>query len=158
MQNGPAPDTTTWAVAYNCLEELRTNDTPGSIYKSLVRSDDAKYSAWILAALTPWSTIPQTMSIKSKGKPSILIGAAVAREGIKAETKMCNIIGGAFKNYEAITTLKDAINRSDPFTKERDTVGMSIRGWDAQGGHWRLQALFALLVEAMSQSKSKGRS
>lgn len=157
VQDGPTPDATAWAVAYTFLEELRTNETPGSIYKSLVRSDDARYIAWVLAALTPWSTVPQTMSVKSKGKPSIIIGAAVAREGIKAETKICNVIGGAFKNYEAITALKDAINRNDVYTKERDTVGMFIRGWDAQGGHWRLQALFALLVEAMNQSESKGR-
>jgi tRNA nucleotidyltransferase (CCA-adding enzyme) len=118
------------------------------------------YAAWILAALTPWSMVPQTMSIKSKGKPSIIIGAAVAREGIKAETKMCNIIGGAFKNWEQIKSLKDAIVREDAYTKERDTVGMTIRGWDAQGGHWRLQALFALLVEVMTRSqptKSEGK-
>jgi tRNA nucleotidyltransferase (CCA-adding enzyme) len=156
VEDGPSPSTMAWAVAYNCLDELRVNETPGSIYKSLVRSEDAKYLAWILAALTPWSTVPQTMSIKSKGKPSIILGASVAREGIKAETKMCNVVAGAFKHYKQITALKDAVKRNDAYTKERDTIGMTIRGWDAQGGHWRLQALFALLVEAMYECKPIG--
>jgi hypothetical protein len=98
------------------------------------------------------------MSIKSKGKSSVPIGAAVAREGIKAESKMVNIIAGAFKDYEAITALKNAIKQKETYTNERDTVGMSIRGWDTQGGHWRLQALFAILVEAMKRNYSKGKS
>lgn len=98
------------------------------------------------------------MSIKVKGKPSIILGAAVAREGIKAESKQCSIIAGAFKNYTQITGLKNAIVAKLPHINERDTIGMQIRGWDNQGGHWRLQALFAILVEAMTLCPSKATS
>jgi tRNA nucleotidyltransferase (CCA-adding enzyme) len=81
----------------------------------------------------------------------------VAREGIKADNKICNVVSGAFKHYQEITDLKDAIKAKKSYITERDTVGMTIRRWDSQGGHWRLQALFALLVEAMERKASTGR-
>lgn len=148
---GPTPNTTNWYIVYDSLDELRKNETPGSIYQSLVRSPDAQYLAWILAALVPWTTVPQTQSVKSKGKPSLPLGAMVAREGIKADNKICNVASGAFKQYKQIIKLKDDIIQKEPYTNERDTVGMTIRRWDSQGGSWRVQALFALLVEAMDR-------
>lgn len=156
MEDAPVPDSSKWAVAYDCLEQMRLSNSIGSIYQSIVRSEDSTHLAWILTALTPWSTIPQTMSVKSKGKPSIIIGAAVAREGIKAEARSCGVIAGAFKNYKAITDLKDAIKRKEAWTNERDTVGMAIRAWDFQGGRWKLHALFALLAEALQTCKLGG--
>lgn len=156
MVDTPQPDSSKWAIAYECLEKMRLSASIGSIYQSIVRSEDSTYLSWILAALTPWSTVPQIMSVKSKGKPSIIIGAAVAREGVKAESRTCGVIAGAFKNYKAITDLKDAINRKEAWTNERDTVGMAIRAWDSQGGRWRLHVLFALLVEALHTCKPKG--
>ena len=47
--------------------------------------------------------------------------------------------------------MKDAIIQEVKYTSQRDKVGMTIRRWDAQGGHWRLQALFALMVEALKR-------
>ena len=41
------------------------------------------------------------------------------------------------------------------FIHERDTVGMSIRKWDADGGNWRIQSLFALLVEVMDRAGTR---
>lgn len=52
--------------------------------------------------------------------------------------------------------LKDAIKNKEDFTNQRDTLGMSIREWEARGGHWRLQVLFALLVEAMNRNDVSG--
>ena len=154
VQECPAPETSNWHIAYDCLDELRSNATPGSIYQSLVRSDDAGYLSWILAALVPWSSIPQTLAVKRKGKLQLPLGAMVAREGIKADNKICGVVAGAFKHFQEITALKDAIKKQEPYVNERDTVGMTIRRWDDQGGHWRLQALFALLVEAMNRNSS----
>ncbi|CZR63291.1 related to tRNA nucleotidyltransferase [Phialocephala subalpina] len=151
----PSPSTENWSVVYDCLEELKSNETPKSVYQSLVRSDDAKYLSWILAALTPWSTVPELVPVK-KGKLPLPLGAMVAREGIKADNKTINVVTGAFRNLEQITKLKDDIGRKESYVNERDTVGMSIRRWDTQGGHWRLQALYALLVEALKRNDPKG--
>jgi tRNA nucleotidyltransferase (CCA-adding enzyme) len=157
LQECPSPETSSWHAAYECLEKLKTNATPGSIYQSLARSEDAKYLAWILAALVPWSSVPQTPPIKQKGKPLLPLGGMVAREGIKADNKICNVVSGAFKHFQEITELKSAIKTNKPHINERDAMGMAIRRWESQGGHWRLQALFALLVEAMNVKISTGK-
>lgn len=153
----PAPNTDSWNVVYDCLEQLKSNETPKSIYQSLVRSDDARYLGWILAALTPWATVPEPVPVK-KGKLPLPLGAVVAREGIKADNKTVNVVTGSFRNYESIIKLKDDVGRKEAYVHERDTVGMSIRRWDGQGGHWRLQALFALLVEALKRNDPRGKS
>jgi hypothetical protein len=156
IQEYPVPETSNWHVVYDFLEDLKAKKTPGSIYQSLVRSEDAKYLAWVLAALTPWSSVPQAPPVKQKGKPLLPLGGMVAREGIKADNKICNVVSGAFKHYQKITDLKDAIKGKELYINERDTVGMTIRRWDSQGGHWRLQTLFAILVEAMNRNVSTG--
>ncbi len=152
----PAPETSNWYVAYDCLEVLKSNESPGSIYRSLVRSEDAKYQAWLLAALVPWSSVPQTPLVKQKGKALLPIGGVVAREGIKADNRICSIVGGAFTHYQQIIELKNAIIAKQSYTSDRGTIGIMIRKWDSQGANWRLQALFAILVEAMNMKTSTG--
>jgi tRNA nucleotidyltransferase (CCA-adding enzyme) len=110
--------------------------------------------SWILVALVPWSAIPNPPW--TGHKPPLLFGTRVAQEGIKANSKICNLVNSAFKNYTQITDLKDAVAKGETYIHERDTVGMRIRTWDADGGNWRIQALFALLVEVMGCAGSHG--
>jgi len=152
----PSPSTANWKIVYNFLAELKSNETPDSIYLSLVRSEDAKYAAWILAALTPWSAIPPPIILPGTKIP-LPLGTLVVKEGLKADSKLCNVVTGVFRNYITITALKDAIKNGESHIHERDVVGMSIRRWDSQGGNWRLQALFAILVEAMHLESEAGK-
>ncbi|RDL40006.1 uncharacterized protein BP5553_04346 [Venustampulla echinocandica] len=145
----PVPSTVSWNFVYGLLQVLKVNETPGSIYHSLVRSDDAKYIAWILAALTPWSSVPLPER-SATGKLPPPVAALIAREGIKANSKICDIVTGAFRNCGEITSLRDAIKLKDPYSQERDKLGMSIRRWDSQGKNWRLQVLLAIFVEALN--------
>jgi len=133
---------------------LKSNETPGSIYNSLVRSEDAKFIAWVLAATAPWANISLPQPAKPKGKVPLPFGTLVVREGIKANHKVCEVVTGAFRNFEEIIGLRDAIKRKDAHIYERDTIGMSIRRWDFQGKNWRLQALLAILVEAMNDGQN----
>ena len=149
VKDSPALDTKKWHVAYSCLDILQRNETPGSIYHSLVRSDDARYIAWLLAALTPWTAIPLPV-VKPGAKLLPPLGVNSARVGLRAETKVCNVLTGAFRHLEEITALKDAVKNREGYISQRDVLGMKIRNWEAMGGQWRLQALFALLVEAMN--------
>ncbi|KAG9234058.1 hypothetical protein BJ875DRAFT_462667 [Amylocarpus encephaloides] len=148
-----SPETTTWQVVYDCLDRLSRNETPGPIYKSLVRSEDAEYSAWILAALTPWLSIPQPKNPTGGTKAGPLLATAVAREGIKCNNKISDNVAAAFRNYREIITLRDAIEAKEPYTKERDTLGMQIRRWDFQGKNWRLQILLAIFVEVLQKGE-----
>jgi hypothetical protein len=151
-QSTPMPNSSKWHVVYSCLGLLESNNTPGSIYQSLVRSDDAAYLAWIFAALTPWSAIPDPQPEKAGAKLPLPFAANVAREGIKADNKICSVVTAAFRNCNEITNLKGAIKRKDSYVKERDTLGMMIRKWDSQGGHWRIQVLLALLAQSLKQA------
>lgn len=144
----PTPDITNWRSVYECLDSLRKNKTPGSIYDILVRSDEAAYYAWILAALCPWESV-ETPPHTRKGKAPPPFGTLAVREGIKAPNKLCDLVTAAHHNRREIVDLMIAVSSNAPFIKERDRFGMAIRNWDAsKAGHWRLQILYALLVEA----------
>ncbi|KAL3426025.1 poly A polymerase head domain-containing protein [Phlyctema vagabunda] len=152
----PAPSSQQWKASYDCLEELKNNQTPGSIYDSLVRSDDAKYLSWVLVALTPWSQVNGELPLKPGGRATLPYATIVAREGIKVNNKVGDVITGALRNYGQIIVLKDAILSNQDYINERGTIGMQIRKWDSQGGYWRLHALYALLVEAMQVTDRTG--
>ncbi|KAK7751359.1 CCA tRNA nucleotidyltransferase, mitochondrial [Diatrype stigma] len=144
----PLPDISTWKFAYDCLDALRQNKTPGSIYDVLVRSEEAAYFAWALSALAPFGPVEQPPH-KGKGKAPLPYGTLAAREGIKAPNKLSDVCTAAYNHRQEIMTLKNAVLEGAPDAKERDKFGMAIRHWDSKGGHWRLQVLSALLVEAM---------
>jgi len=119
----PIPDTTDWNHAYNCLSVLKSNNTPGSIYHTLVRSEDAALKAWILAALAPWAKISKAKKQGGKSVNNEPYMADVARRGIKTDSKTGDLATGAFSNRIEITELKDAINLGDAWIHER--VGSS---------------------------------
>lgn len=156
VNNAPEPSISRWKYAYDCLDILSSNESPGSIYKLLIRSKDAAKVAWILAALTPWAEVAQPSRCKHAGKVPLPFATSVAREGIKLNNKICDIVTGAFRNFEEISSFKSAVVNNEPWTKERDKLGMAIRRWDSSGGHWELQAMLAILVEAMRSQTSGG--
>ena len=145
----PTPEIPHWKLAYDTLDTLRQNRTPASIYDVLVRSDEAAYFAWVLAAVAPFAQLPLPPNT-AKGRASPPYGTLAAREGIKAPNKLCDVCTAAHNFRDQIMTLKRAVLEGDRDVMDaRDRFGMEIRLWDARGGHWRLQVLFALLVEAM---------
>jgi tRNA nucleotidyltransferase (CCA-adding enzyme) len=155
-QNTPEPSTNRWKHAYDCLETMRANNSPGSIYKLLVCSADAVELSWLLAALVPWVEVEIPRPSKSGGKAPLPFATLVAKEGIKASNRVCDTVTGAVRHVEEISSFKQAVIAQDKWTLERDTLGMAIRRWDAGGGHWKLQVLLAILVDAMRSGKSAG--
>lgn len=153
VQTAEFPSTENWPLVYEFLYELKSNETPGSIYQSLVRSEDAQFTAWVLAALTPWSTIPLPKPTPA-GKQLLPLPTLVAQKGIKLNNKICEIVTGAFRNLQEITSLRDSILKKEPLIQERDTLGMTIRRWDFQGKNWKLQVLLAVLVESMTTNEA----
>ncbi|KAK0629925.1 hypothetical protein B0T17DRAFT_527000 [Bombardia bombarda] len=150
----PKPDLSNWSVAYGCLDLLERNKTPGSIYELLVTSDEARYYAWSLSALTPWEQLPEDGPLKS-GKPALPLAAQAAREGFKAPNKLAEIITAAHRHRSAILELKDIVCAEKAAMQERDRFGMAIREWDVRGGHWRLQLLFSVLADVEQRTAAK---
>ncbi len=134
-----------------------------SIRDILIFDPEDAYLGWLLTALTPWANIPASFS--SEGKLSPPPAAVVAREGIKATSKVCKIITDGVRNAGEIATIKDAvihqagkksINKSqeDDITT-RDALGMSVRRWGTQ---WRSHALLSLLLEVeQSDGSTEGK-
>jgi hypothetical protein len=114
----------------------------------LIRSKEAKYVAWNLAALSPWMTedYPADRDRKANALPP---AAVAARQGFKAPNKLVDTITGSYRNRLEIMQLKTPTCGRNPVIHARDTLGMAIRRWDSHGGPWTLHVLNALLVEAM---------
>jgi tRNA nucleotidyltransferase (CCA-adding enzyme) len=127
---------------------------PGSVHDMLVQSDEAAYYSWMLAALSPWATVPDSRSGCKGGRPLLPFPALVVQEGLKGSTKLRSLVAAAYHNRQEIVTTVQMVNTSHVGSVERDKVGMAIRRWDHQGGHWRLQVLNALMVEAFCQLTS----
>lgn len=143
----PQPDIQNVAVAYETLDSLRKNKTPGSIYDVLVRSDEASYFAWVLAAITPWQFVEQPAHTGT-GKPPLPLPTVAAREGIKVPNKLGDVITASYRHRAEIMSFKEAVCEKASYIQERDRFGMAIRQWEAKGGHWKLQVLAALLFDA----------
>jgi hypothetical protein len=133
---------------------LRSNESPGSINKLLIRTEDAVELAWLIAALCPWAEA--AMPCNLGGKVPLPFATLVAREGIKANNRICNAVTGAFRNHEEIARFKKAVINQEPWIHERDKLGMAIRRWDAADGYWKIQVVLAILVEAMASTESNG--
>lgn len=145
----PTPDISTWPAVLNGLESLRQRKTPGSIYDVLVRSDEAAYYAWVLAAICPWESVDNPPH-NGNGKAPPPFGTLAVREGIKANNKLCDLTTVAHTNIREIMDLMIKVTSYDPIIKERDKFGMAIRRWDSKAGHWRLQVLYAIMVEGQA--------
>jgi hypothetical protein len=154
----PKPDISNWTGAYEALDLLAARKTPGSIYDVLVRSEEATYYSWHLAAVAPYEQIPDEES-KKPGKPPIPWATQANRGGLMSPTKLTDVITAAHRHRLAILELKNAVRDRAPYFKERERFGMAIREWDARGGHWKLQVLYALLFEVMERTgaASEGR-
>lgn len=137
----PIPDIKNWRQAYDCLQELIC-DT--SLSETLLQS--YVETAWLLAAYTPWSTVQELPNFY--GKARLAWGAEAARLALKVENKKINLISDSLKHFKEVINLKESILRADDWVKQRDTVGNLIRKMDHQS-HWRLQVVFAILVEVM---------
>lgn len=151
----PQVDTRNWKNAYNCLDLIKSNESPASIYKLLVRSDESEALAWVLAALSPWARLGSPPKPPG-GKLPLPYATFAAREGIKSNNKICDVVTGASRHFREIINLKEAVLAKEPCVYERDTLGMTIRRWDANGGQWKLHVVLAILVESMEADVTAG--
>ncbi|KAL2200634.1 hypothetical protein P885DRAFT_27420 [Corynascus similis CBS 632.67] len=152
----PRPDTASWPSAYECLDFLEVHKTPGSIYDLLVTSEEARYYAWSLATLTLWEQLPDDPPLKS-GKPALPLPTQAAREGFKAPNKLSDVVTAAHRHRPAILELMELVRDKREDRNKRDLFGMAIRDWDSRGGSWRLQVLFAILVDVAERVTPAGK-
>ncbi|KAK4146702.1 uncharacterized protein C8A04DRAFT_9506 [Dichotomopilus funicola] len=150
------PDLSTWATAYECLDFLKSTKKPGSIYDLLITGDDASYYAWSLVGFTPWTSLSdaqvKTFMDNHNNSGRIFrspptLSSQVARDGFRAPNKLCDLLNGSIRNRAQILEFRNAVRDKDDSRNERDRIGMAIRSWNSQHGEWRLQVLYAILVD-----------
>ncbi|KAF2723907.1 poly A polymerase C-terminal region-like protein [Polychaeton citri CBS 116435] len=145
------PEEANWQHMVDQLARITAE--AGTFYNLLIKSNDDEYVAWLLTALAPYHDAPlPEPSAPGKKAPSP-IAVQVAREGIKAPTKICNIVASALQNRSEILEFVDRLNQQlknrnkksegEDFTA-RDVLGMTVRRW---GSTWREQVIFALMSE-----------
>lgn len=151
------PKTQDWIrpcrVVHDIINEKPTNSGRARLCSTLFRDNEDRYLAYLLSALTPFADAPERQALRPGSKPPPPIATEIAKEGIKATNKVCDVITASVKNAAEIIELKNRYlektnqrqarwNGQDP--SARDTVGMSIRKW---GATWRNQVSFALSIE-----------
>lgn len=159
------PETEYFATAYTFVQSLvqKTNqDAPVVISETLLRNPEEQYLAWICTTLMPWADAPTVPNSKPLQRP-FYAAYLVAREGIKAPNKICDVIAASFKDGEEIrqhvekcyasSKRKDSVKSEDD-AATRDGCGMAIRRW---GPTWRSQVLFSLIYELVLGSVSRER-
>ena len=110
--------------------------------------------------MVPFRDAPQPPPPEPGRKLPPPIATNVAREGIKATNKVCDLVTASVRNREEITTLvnkqsdrrrrpQQAVQGEDPLA--RDVLGMAVRRW---GPSWRSQVGFALLSEIANEPQS----
>lgn len=126
----------------------------------LIRDAEDNYLAWQILCMVPYRDAPQPPGEPGKKLPPP-VASMVAREGIKATNKVCDIITASVRNHEEISML---VHKLSDQTKRphhqvegedaaaRDVLGMAIRRW---GPTWRTQALFALLADVANDPQSR---
>lgn len=145
------PDMDGWQATINYLQE--TIDSDGALLEIGDRDLEDRFLAWQLAALIPYRDAPQPEPSEVGRRAPPPVASAVAREGVKATNKVCDVVTAAVRNEGDITRLVDKFyqqkRRPDkkvegPDASTRDVLGMAIRQW---GSSWRSQVVYAMLAE-----------
>ena len=120
----------------------------------LLRDTDDTFLAWMMACFVPFAEIVAKPPERSKSKRLPPPASLAAREGIKADNKICNIVDNAITHREEIVRIKDEVDYdSEPSivpskrkqgSSSRESQGQAIRRW---GTYWRSNVLYALLTD-----------
>lgn len=152
------PDTDGWQIVIDSLKD--TIDDGSTISELVIRDDEERYMAWLLAALVPYRDAPQPEPSAPGRKVPPPMSVIVAREGIKATNKVSEVIMAAVRNQSEISRIVEKMNeqkrRPEKYVdgedvKGRDVLGMAIRRW---GASWRSQVIYAFFVDIVEHPGS----
>ena len=158
----PMVSTEHWSTAYDQLQDIcsihttrnKTDISLQKISSILLRNPEDIFLAWLVACFVPWARIsPEPLSkTTTRRRPSR--ASVAAREGIKADNKICKIVDECATKLERVIALKHSATQMNEEVMTgskrkssnigRDIQGQALRGW---GSHWRSTIMFALLTE-----------
>lgn len=134
------------------------------IARTLIRDSDDSYLAWVLACFNPWAREIRKPLQPPKLKKLPSLASVAAREGIKADNKLCKLVDGAVSHLPEIVAIKDSFNNRGPTTTSplkrkqgatsRETQGQAIRHW---GSQWRSSVMYSLLTQVAEGETDTGQ-
>lgn len=136
-----------WSIVYDTLYFLLDEYEITTWRDSLIVDDEARFLAWMVAAMVPWADAPLAPPSKKKGRPLSPAAASVLREGLKAPNKVTDLIAHCIEHRQGIVDTKNDGGR------DRARLGMMVR---ALGPTWKLQILFAMLYDIYSNKDESG--
>lgn len=154
------PDTEGWRLSIDTIRDI-LGSRDDVLPQVLVRNAEEEYLTWQVSCLVPYRDAPQPPPSAPGKKLPPPTASTVAREGIKATNKICEMITASIRNREEISKLAHGYAEQErrPHRKTegedfgaRDTLGMAIRRW---GPSWKTQALFAALSDIADTPESK---
>lgn len=152
------PETENWQKLIDFTRDLL--DDGEDMATILLRGDEDRFLAWQLAALVPYRDAPHPEPSQSGRKAPPPIAVSVAREGVKSENAVSNVVAAAVRNQTEISDLVDKFHQQKrrPDKKlegvdatARDVLGLAVRRW---GARWRNQAVYSLLVDVANDPES----
>lgn len=165
-----------WQIAYDQLLALISTQLGGTstrvssqvianILLKEPRDPTEVYLAWMLCCFVPWAQPNAATSNSSASKFPKSVAATVAREGLKADSKITKIIREAVLYLpDVIMTKGEVIDQPDQAAKDskrkqssisRELHGKAIHQW---GPHWRSTVIFAFLVQISHTQNQSGAS
>lgn len=141
----------------------KSSTSSEKIASVLLRDTDNTFMAWMLACFVPFAEIMAKPPERSKSKRLQPPASLAAREGIKADNKICTIVDNAITHREEIVRIKDEVDYdSEPSivrskrkqgSSSRESQGQAIRRW---GTYWRSSVLYALLTDVTKTESLTG--
>ena len=142
---------------------MKSSASVGKIASVLLRDTDDTFLAWMLACFVPFAEIVARAPERSKSKRLPHPASLAAREGIKADNKICTIVDNAMSHREEIVRIKDEVNydsrllivpsKRKQASSSRESQGQAIRCW---GTYWRSIVMYALLTEVTKTGSLTG--
>lgn len=163
--------TAKWSQSYDRFLDIeRTSpatsaaSTSGELVKKvLIRNKDDLFLGWVLSCFVPWARVSPKLAEESSSKRPLSSAFLAAREGIKADHKICKLIDDAVSHMTSVIEIKDATDSGNetgvPSLKRkksmvsREEQGRRIRSW---GSHWRSIVLYALLTQTSETDNPTG--
>ncbi|KAJ5453786.1 uncharacterized protein N7458_004742 [Penicillium daleae] len=151
-QDEVTADTSTWPLAYNALARLlqpeSTETALARVRQILLHDKPSLYSAWMIAAFAPWTSVPARGKGTEK-RPPPTRPVEVGRDSLKADNKTLLILRDATLHFQDVNKCKESLlgNTIQATPAEiRQQIGLRIRSW---GKDWRLCVVLAILQEVM---------
>lgn len=147
------PTANIWKRSYECLKYVKEDPEFTRLCETFLQSEQDLFLAWVAAAMVPWELVVSEKPVKG-GKLHHVLVSRIAREGLRADGKTCDVLAAAHHNRGEIMSLKAAVLERSSVMEERDSFGMAIRRWDARNSHWRVQVVYAMLHEVMTTASA----